>query len=188
MIATCARRAWLTAAACAAAACSSASPSAPDATAPADATTDAPPGCFLPTTLGTVSLGAGSEAFKSGFDGAVMMGVIDEGTKLFVETMAGRGVYTEHVVGPGTFKIAGAELQYAECGICLTLLTGGHADWLATGGTIAITSVRPRFVATLTNVTYQHVMISDVSPFTSTPHPSGCTTAIDALSFDLAVQ
>jgi hypothetical protein len=172
------------------AACSSATPDAVPAQLDAgpDATTDAAPGCFLPTSLGTVTLGAGSEAFKSGFDGAVVMGVIDEGTKLFIETMAGRGVFTEHVVGPGTFKIAGAELQYAECGICLTLLTGGHADWLATGGTITITSVRPRFVATLTNVTYEHVMITDVAPFTSTPHPSGCTTAIDALSLDLPVQ
>jgi hypothetical protein len=180
-------RAWITVGVCAAA-CSHGSSAAPDAAALVDATTDAAGECFLPKTLGTVSLRDGSEAFESGFDGAVVMGVLADGTKLFVETQAGRGVFTEHVVGPGTFKIAGAELQYAECGICLTLLTGGYADWLATSGMITITSVRPRFVATLAKLTYQHVLIADVSPFTSTPHPSGCTTEIDSLSIDLAVQ
>jgi hypothetical protein len=170
------------------AACGPGSRSTPNDAAEADAATDAVPECFLPQTLGTVTLRDGSEAFESGFDGAVVRGVVADGTQFFVETQPGRGVFTEHVVGPGTFKIAGAELQYAECGICLTLLTNSYADWLATGGAIAIASVRPRFVATLTNVTYQHVMIADVAPFTSTPHPSGCTTAIDSLSFDLAVQ
>lgn len=98
----------------------------------------------------------------------------------------GFGVFANGIV-PGTYSITGDETQFATCGACVFLLTDfdgmNFADdgYLATGGTLTITSVSP-LQGSVDGITFQHVEIDTM--FMSTPHPDGCTSALTAASFD----
>lgn len=98
----------------------------------------------------------------------------------------GFGVFTDGIA-PGTYEITGDEAQFATCGLCALLITdGGEADsYLATSGSVTITSISPNLTGTVTNLTYTHVDIDDND--TSTPSASGCQSDIAALSFDAVV-
>jgi hypothetical protein len=119
---------------------------------------------------------------------------------LVVELYAGYGVFKPNgVAGPvttGTFQITGAELDYATCGVCVRILTDATQtdyadDYLATAGTINITSVGTAtgqtLAATVTNLTFQHVNI-DPNTFESTPAGDTCNSAMSNVNFSGAMQ
>jgi hypothetical protein len=110
-----------------------------------------------------------------------------------IELYAGFGAFTSAPIQPGTYPLTGAELNYATCGVCVRLLTdismgsASDAGYLATGGTLTITSVTPNITGTLSNLTFQHVNIAPSPSFMSTPHPDLCTSAITSAAFDVVV-
>lgn len=89
----------------------------------------------------------------------------------------------------GTYQIAGNQLQYADCSVCLTLGSNATADsyeddFMATGGTVNITeigdAVGENLNVTFSNLTFEQVTIASS---TSTPVGNGCTTSIESASF-----
>jgi hypothetical protein len=89
-------------------------------------------------------------------------------------------------IRPGTYRLTGGELNYDSCGLCVSLLShfdvvGQPQIYWATGGTVEITEVAPRFVARLTDLTFTHVTITASNH--STIVGDGCTSAILAASF-----
>lgn len=90
-------------------------------------------------------------------------------------------------VVPGTYQITGSQLQYADCGVCVRIGTNAmmdgmyEDDYLATGGSVTVTTAESRVGGTLTfslsNITFEHVTI-DETTFQSTPVGDGCTTGI----------
>lgn len=84
------------------------------------------------------------------------------------------GVFANGIT-TGTFQLTGAEANYATCGACVLIYTdfdqgaGMIADsYMATGGSLTITSLSPMVTGSLSNVTFTHVDI-DANTFESTP-------------------
>jgi hypothetical protein len=114
---------------------------------------------------------------------------------LLVELYAGFGVFPGAVT-TGTFTLSGDELNYATCGICVRVLTdatssGYGDDYLATGGTVNITSVGTAtgqtFAATVSNLTFEHVNIAD-GTFESTPAGDNCTSSMTNATFSATLE
>ena len=105
---------------------------------------------------------------------------------LDIEIYAGYGVF-QNGVKLGKYTLAGNELDYATCGLCVLVFAGGQDPYMATGGTVELTSVQGTFSGTLTNVTFTHVSI-DPNTFESTPLGDGCNTSIPSLSISAPVQ
>lgn len=89
-------------------------------------------------------------------------------------------------IAPGVYEIAGPELDYMSCGLCVSILTNvsddGRTDggtYLATGGTMELTAVSPNIAGHLTNVTFEHVDSS------FEPHPDGCRSEVTKASFEV---
>ncbi|HEY5934777.1 MAG TPA: hypothetical protein VIU61_09085 [Kofleriaceae bacterium] len=91
-----------------------------------------------------------------------------------LELWPNRGAFAGGLVTTGTFQIAGADLDFATCGLCLRALgdKGGanQTEFFATSGTVEVTAVAPTadapFEATITNATFievnaDHVAIDD---------------------------
>jgi len=113
---------------------------------------------------------------------------------LDIELYKGFGVFTTGEIRTGTYTITGDEANYATCGVCVLLLadvntTSGAPGslYMATGGTVNITSVSPNITGTLSNMTFVHVDI-DSTTFQSTPNADNCPSAITSLSFDALVE
>lgn len=108
-----------------------------------------------------------------------------------LELYDGYGVFSGGIA-PGTYNLSGAELQYADCGLCALILTDGSAPdsttdaYMATGGSITITTVTPTLAGTLTNVTFTHVSI-DSNSGQSSPVADGCKSSIPSLAFSATV-
>lgn len=91
----------------------------------------------------------------------------------------------------GTFQITGDDLNYGTCGLCVLLFENSvgqsaRGTYFATGGTVKITQVEPRLIATITNLTLEHVTIDDVS-YESTPVGDSCTTKFTKVEIDAPV-
>jgi hypothetical protein len=103
---------------------------------------------------------------------------------------SGYGVFTNGI-DAGTYTISGQELQYSTCGLCLVVFTdtdinGNPTDsYLATGGTVTLTSLQPTFAGSITNATFEHVNIDQNN--NSTPVGDGCYSAITTLDFSTSV-
>ena len=119
---------------------------------------------------------------------------------LRIQLNNGVGVFDAGAGGvrTGFFPIAGAEAQYATCGLCILIfadtsaaslpnLDSPYNNYLAVSGDVQIDSVSPNLTGTLTNVQLQHVTIDRDLDFQSTV-VGDCTATIDSLSFDVAVQ
>lgn len=94
-------------------------------------------------------------------------------------------------VVPGTYQLTGDQLNYATCGVCVTLASNATAqgwedDFMATGGTVTIAAVGDAvgetFTATFSNLTFEQVTI-DANTSESTPVGNNCTTAITNATF-----
>lgn len=109
---------------------------------------------------------------------------------LDIEMYTGFGVFSSGI-HTGTFKLTGADLDYATCGLCVLVLTdssgGSPTDtYMATGGSVTITSLQPTLTGTLDNVTFTHVSI-DPNTFESTSVGDGCNSSIASLAISAPV-
>jgi hypothetical protein len=109
-----------------------------------------------------------------------------------LELYKGFGVFTGEIV-PGTYTIAGEELNYSTCGVCPRIFANVNTadgtptqQFYATGGTVTITAITPNLTFTADNLTFEEVTI-DETTFVSTPVPNGCDSSITSLSFDATV-
>ena len=110
---------------------------------------------------------------------------------LDIELYDGYGVFTGGIQ-PGTYALTGAELNYGTCGLCVLVIgnasQSGGDPYMATGGSITITSVSPTgtFAGSGTNLTFTHVSV-DPNTQQSTPLNDGCNSAIASVSFSATV-
>lgn len=109
---------------------------------------------------------------------------------LDIEIYDGYGVFTSGIV-PGTYNLTGDDLDYASCGLCVLIIgdqTQSSGDpYMATSGSITITSIGPTgtFAGTGTNLKFAHVSIAQDN--TMTPVNDGCNSSIASVSFSATV-
>lgn len=116
-------------------------------------------------------------------------------TLLSLELYAGAGAFTgSKTIKTGTFQLSGDEVNYATCGVCVLLYTQFDSQmmtivdsYMATGGTVKLTSVNGTLTGTITDATFEHVQI-DPDTFESTPDPSMCKSALTSVSFSDAIM
>lgn len=82
-----------------------------------------------------------------------------------IELWKGSGAFTTAIT-TGTFQITGEEANYATCGACALIYTDrsdtGIVDtYMATAGTITITTLTPMISGTIENATFTHVTIDE---------------------------
>jgi hypothetical protein len=94
-------------------------------------------------------------------------------------------------VVPGTYQLSGEQLDFATCGVCVTLGTNATAsgvedDYMVTQGTLTVDAVGDAVNETLTfslsGLQFQHVTINPDTAVT-TPVGDGCTTEISNATF-----
>ncbi|HVY30813.1 MAG TPA: hypothetical protein VHB79_29845 [Polyangiaceae bacterium] len=91
----------------------------------------------------------------------------------------------------GTYEIKGDDLDYKYCTLCVVLydqvnLFGGNRGWyMATGGSLTLTSVEGNLTGSLANVTFQHVYEDNGGH--SVPWADGCTTSVQGVGFDTEI-
>jgi len=105
--------------------------------------------------------------------------------QLVIELFNGYGVMTGGIA-PGTYTLAGADLDYATCGLCVYVVGDGQDMYLATGGTVEITSIEPSLQVSFSNLTFQHVDV-DQDTSETTPSADGCTSSLTSGGFDVVV-
>jgi len=148
-------------------------------------TIEVKPVCAVSPNYGTITP---IDAYADSYSGDVVGGFLlnSNGDEVHIELYNNEGVFTGGSVRTGTFALTGAEIQYSTCGACVRLFEGGSSrNFLATGGTLTLTSVSGNLTGTLTNVTFVEVTIA--SGFVSTPVPGGCTSAITSMSFSTPI-
>jgi hypothetical protein len=102
------------------------------------------------------------------------------------------------MLAPMTINLAMGQTDFATCGACVVFhpkyLDGveirAQPNYMATSGTLTITAVpngaATKLTATLSNVTFQHVMIAS-STFTTTPVGDNCTVTLTSATIDVNV-
>ncbi len=111
---------------------------------------------------------------------------------LDIELYNGFGVYGNGIA-TGSVTIAGDEAQYATCGACVLLYADVDAQgmpgslYMATSGTINVTSIAPNVTGTLANIVWTHVDI-DPSTFMSTPNADACMSGVTSVAFDAPIE
>ena len=169
---------------------------------------DGPPGggdgpgatCRAPADFGTVTP-VNQEALSEMGTGAAVPDLVeldadlDQASakdQLSIQLYKGYGPFTASDIVPGTYPLSGADAQRSSCGACVLLFTDvlegvpQGTPYLASGGTLTVSSVTPNFTGMLTGVTLTHVNI-DQATLQSTPHADGCTAQVSAMSFDATV-
>jgi hypothetical protein len=171
-----------------------------DDTTPPDAantTPDAAPVQCLADDYGTVTpmqQGAQTDNLTTPMYIVYEAGLNADTDVLSVQLYPGFGVFSGGAIAPGTYELTGGETQYETCGACVLVYTNFDGmntqgtPYLATAGTLTITSVSPNLAGTLSNLTFQSVTILDAAPYTSTPAGDGCTASITSLAFDAPVM
>jgi hypothetical protein len=183
----------------------------PDARRRPDAGVDAgvdatPPPCTVSTMdFGAVTIINPLGLFQPGNTGDVIDDIVSAGGRLeqdpphdslVVELFGGVGGFAGQPITPGTYQIAGADLQFQTCGICFRVFTNvsGNSyadDYLATAGTVTITTVPTAAGQTLalsaSQLTFEHVTIDMVSS-ESAPAGDGCTTAVASVAYDVTAM
>lgn len=94
-------------------------------------------------------------------------------------------------VMPGTYNLSGAQVDYATCGVCVTMgtnatMAGYDDDYMVTGGTVTVTALGDAVGETLTlsvsGLQLQHVNIDPMSGATTSAN-DGCTTSLSNATF-----
>lgn len=148
-------------------------------------------GCVVNSTYGNIGDLAGGSA-RTVPDAVLFRLPIQPGSpadQVGINLFDGYGVFTDGIT-PGTFELTGAELNYATCGLCVFLeedvgTSNYRGLYMATGGTVTLTSVEGNITGTLDGITLEHVLLDDGA--VSSPAPDGCTTKIKYLGFDAPV-
>ena len=109
-----------------------------------------------------------------------------------VDLYAGFGVFSGAIT-PGTYQLAGDELNFATCGICVRLFTNvssagaNDGTYMPTGGTLTITAagtgVGGALTGSLSNLQFRHVNIDPASGET-TPAADTCSSALTSATFN----
>lgn len=100
--------------------------------------------------------------------------------------------YANFPATPFTVQIAGGELAYATCSVCVSLTTDVNLanedeleyvdDYFATGGSVTFTTLTATNIAgTMSNVTFDHV---DFSMDGQAPNASGCKSTLASATFE----
>jgi hypothetical protein len=84
--------------------------------------------------------------------------------------------------------LADDDLNYQTCGLCLQIvevdvLGAPTRRFLATSGTLSVTSFEGRLTGSASNLTFEEVTVAD-DDLLSTPVPGGCKSSIKSVSFD----
>lgn len=155
--------------------------------------------CAVPPSFGSPSLARPSATGEGGASGRVNLeayGALSEGEpahRLAILLYGGSGAL-EEVISPGTYPIAGPELNFSTCGVCIFLDanvvgTGTPEEiYFATGGVLVIAEIGANFRATVRDLTFERVTLETVPPYRSVPAGDGCRTRIDLASFDVAIN
>jgi hypothetical protein len=112
--------------------------------------------------------------------------------ELDVALFEGHGVFKSGLA-PGTFALTGDELNFETCGLCVLVYENIEADtsyrgvYMATSGTVTLTSVTGTLAGTAANLKFQHVNIDQTSTV-STPDPDNCRSAVDAVTFNVRIN
>lgn len=107
-----------------------------------------------------------------------------------LELYDGNGVFAAGLK-PGTYEIQGNDLDLKYCNLCVRFydqrnIYGGDRGWyMATGGTLTLTSVEDNLTGSLTNVTFLHSYQENSGH--SVPWEDGCTTKVDKVEFNTAI-
>jgi hypothetical protein len=148
--------------------------SAPTADAPYDTATCKILGFFgdLGTKMGTTSLGPTTSTI-----------VLDAGPprdSFLLKLNAGKGVFSGGLQN-GTFTLAGADLDFSNCGACLSIVAdigmmGPSKFYFATAGMLTLTATQPP-AGSIQGVTFREVTS------TGAVVPGGCVARIDRMTF-----
>jgi hypothetical protein len=104
---------------------------------------------------------------------------------LFIELWSGWGAFPNQVT-TGTFPLTGDDGSYQTCGACVYIrgdVVGpgtSNGFWMATGGTLTLTSIEGNLTGTLSNVTFAHM----ASGTQTVPANDGCDTSLESVAFD----
>jgi hypothetical protein len=92
----------------------------------------------------------------------------------------------------GTYMISGEDTDYTTCGVCVMVYANGmpwpeegepQGDWyMATSGTVELTSVSGKLTGSLTNATLRHQVNPDLTGWVDAD--DGCTARVGTLTFD----
>ena len=151
--------------------------------------------CTVPSSFGAVTA-SGPVSVGDGGSYMSLQGVLPAADGSFdlisLELYPGMGAMTNGIV-PGTYPIAGEDLNYGTCGLCVRLMGdidettySVSAHYFITGGTLLIDQVEGALVATLTDATFEEVTINSQT-YETTPVPDGCTTSMDSVAFNGSV-
>jgi hypothetical protein len=129
----------------------------------------------------------GMDAMSASDDVIVMRAPLEAGMpfdELELDLYAGFGAFAGGFA-TGTFPITAEESDFATCGLCVFVNTDRDADgyvddYLATGGSVTITSINGMLTGSVSNLTLQHVTLDESG---STPAGDGCVTAVASASF-----
>ena len=148
--------------------------------------------CTVPSSFGAVTA-SGPVSVGDGGSNMSLQGVLPAADGSFdlisLELYPGMGAMTNGIV-PGTYPIAGEDLNYGTCGLCVRLMGdidettySVSAHYFITGGTLLIDQVEGALVATLTDATFVEVTMAGSPTYESTPVPDGCTTEMESVDF-----
>jgi len=102
----------------------------------------------------------------------------------------GLGTFSDGIA-EGSYEIKGDDLDFKYCTLCVILYDqvtqfGGNRGWyMATGGTLTLTSVAGNLTGTLSNATFRHVYEDNGGH--SVPWEDGCTSAVSKIDFDTEI-
>lgn len=113
-----------------------------------------------------------------------------DGFGAFADTGYAEGTY------PQTFEIEGPEANYLDCGVCVVFEQAVTEDgqgnqvaaktYIATSGTVEVTSVAGNFTATVTGATLAEAAVGQGED--GAPIDGGCSTATSSVTFDVAIM
>jgi len=142
-------------------------------------------------TPGTDTVAATDDVLEA--DALLETGQPSDGVSVIL--YAGYGAFSAGAITAGTYQITGDELDFATCGVCVIIgtnftSTGHDDDYMATGGTVTLTSVGTKVGDTLagsiSNVQFHHATI-DPQTGATTIAADTCTTSITNATFSGAL-
>lgn len=150
------------------------------------ATTCTAPACSVASDLGTVTP-VDSLSFVGQYSVNGYFDLNTEADTVAIEIYPGYGALATDMlpIANKTYTIQGADLDYETCGLCVRIFGQPGQMFMAAGGTFTFSEVPsgPSFKGSMSNVTFKQVTMNPETGAT-TPVAGGCTTKIDAMSFD----
>jgi hypothetical protein len=110
---------------------------------------------------------------------------------LAIELYDGYAPFDEGIKPVNNHVLAGDDLNFYTCGLCVRLLEVDEEDnitkyYMATAGTVSVTSVVGRMTGSASGLSFEEVIIED--DFHSTPVPGGCQSTVTGVNFDEALS